>query len=527
MFAATASGQLPPGKSRVDESPYLTVGREELNRGHFETAVVAFQKARAEDSDDPEAPLGLAQALNHLGRHEEAAEAARASLVCWRALESVEADRPDIPAFEAKVEFELGYALYHLRQYPAAIEELERARDRCPTDGYVRFTLGLALYYSGNRHDDAAAEFSRAIDLAPPLADSARAMRGLCYRRLGRIEEARRDLSELAALKTDSALAAPSRSLLDVLHGGVSARSTTGVTLSALTWYEHDSNLLLSPDSGGQRPSRQSDHGLGFLGNLAWRPESAPRWVLAYSLFTKVYADTQELDLLGNLGSISYDALWSGEAPAEGVRRGSGAEGDGTDFTPGEARLKFQIETMYYHLDWEAYLWRNAVLGRLEIPFGSNWAGRLELRAGHKGFQDSSNDRFDGPDYGGRLGWELHDVERTRALVLEYHAVVEETDAKEFDNLAQDVGVSVRIGLPGDWEISGTGSYGWREYANRDALLGTQRSDRWASLTVGLSKAITEDVRVALEWTHTDQDSNVNAFEYDRDLVLLSAWFRF
>ena len=126
-------------------------------------ATEQFQQAVALDPQYADAHFHLGVALAEGARWGEAATAYRKAL----SLPTL-----TVPHFTHQ---NLGLALYHLRQYPEAEEQLRFAIGLEPQMGLAYYNLGLVLAAQGRR-EDARLAFTRARDLGPetPFGEAAR-----------------------------------------------------------------------------------------------------------------------------------------------------------------------------------------------------------------------------------------------------------------------------------------------------------------------------------------------------------------
>lgn len=103
---------------------------------------------------------------------------------------------------EAYERFMEGQALLSRRDAPAAIDELERARDLEPEQGSIREALARA-YFGARRFTEAEAEFTKAVEL-DPVNDYAHFGIGMCAMRTGDPDRARGHLKLATVMRPDS-----------------------------------------------------------------------------------------------------------------------------------------------------------------------------------------------------------------------------------------------------------------------------------------------------------------------------------
>lgn len=143
------------------------------------------------------------------------------------------------------------------------------------------------------------------------------------------------------------------------------------------------------------------------------------------------------------------------------------------------------------------------------ITSGTFKVGRLK-----KDFESSQFEDFSGTSWEGTLSW----APRTYSKFDFYTARTanEATGLGEFI-LSDIYGVS--------WDHAWT-SY-WNTNVNlrhqRDAYQGFDRTDNWTSVGLKVGYKFRRWLTLGAEYTHTNRNSNINAFEYDKNLYLLTA----
>jgi len=150
-------------------------GRALYALDRFQASLAALEQALAIDRQPGRAHLGMAQALEALGRAAEAERQFR------RAVELGAGASADL---DPRLHF--GIFLYRQGRTEEAIGRLRSARPSART----HYNLGRALFQQG-RLDEAERQLRDAIRLDPAYAEAHLQLAGL-YRRLGRVEDAER-----------------------------------------------------------------------------------------------------------------------------------------------------------------------------------------------------------------------------------------------------------------------------------------------------------------------------------------------
>ena len=142
----TRSGELDGTAVR----PLVNLSRIQNDRGDFEAALEAAQRALDLDRSDPTALFLEGRSLHNLGEHDEAAESLRRSL--------------EIDPEDGYVWNLLGLSFLIQDSEVEALEAFERASSLEGEVAYIQNNLGMALERNGRR-SDAVAAYRRAVEL--------------------------------------------------------------------------------------------------------------------------------------------------------------------------------------------------------------------------------------------------------------------------------------------------------------------------------------------------------------------------
>ncbi len=200
--AADADPFTPSSSTPAGESPDRR--RDAIGAfaaGDYASAREFYQSAVEKNPNDAEAHNNLAQALERLGRVDDAIAHFQ------RAVTLV----PDKWAFR----FNLAHALSAAEQWDRAVAEYRQAVKLFPADYATQYNLALALYKKG---DPAAAvpEFEKAIALGPNEATYHFSL-GMTYEKLGRIADAVREYRKFLEMDPSSPDAAKLKSHIEEL----------------------------------------------------------------------------------------------------------------------------------------------------------------------------------------------------------------------------------------------------------------------------------------------------------------------
>ena len=111
----------------------------------------------------------------------------------------------------------------------------------------------------------------------------------------------------------------------------------------------------------------------------------------------------------------------------------------------------------------------------------------------------------------------------------------------EYSFQAHEGQLGFRLLLPFEFAFEAFGSYAWQPYRNRSTypdpedvffrlqypLSGKDRSDDVARVDLVLERPVTDYLMLSLRYAYFDNASNVDVFDYNRELLGVYATFRF
>jgi len=214
----TAGAPTPPPAAPADVDPFTPTSSSSAaaapDRRHDAAGAFAagdftsmrdfYQAAVDKNPSDAEAHNGLAQALEHLGRVNDAVAHFQ------RAVTLV----PDKWAYRSN----LAHALSAAEQWERAVAEYRQAVKLFPADYATQYNLALALYKKGDA-SAAVPEFEKAIALGPNEASYHFSL-GMTCEKLGRITDAVREYRKFLEMDPSSPDAAELKSHVEELTAG-------------------------------------------------------------------------------------------------------------------------------------------------------------------------------------------------------------------------------------------------------------------------------------------------------------------
>lgn len=495
----------PAGSEEIPGQVYdllMAKGVHAMNQGRFEEAGTLFKDVLKTKPRDFAASYRLGVALRSLGRYRPALE----MLNTAAALD---------PAYQG-VHLDLGITLYHLEQWEDAQTELLAAEAAEPPLGSRH---GLTQYYLGlthqkqQRYQEAAGRFLRAAALSRELEPNARYYAGVAFYRMGRLEEARDELETVLRIGASSPETESSRELLQSLEEGGPKEKRLSLSLSL--GGQMDSNVILLPD-GSPLPSGISDKSdLRMVGTFG----------AGFGLFRFARWD-------GDAGYHFYQSLHR-DLDAFNVQS---HDADLT-LTHHPSSRPYRIAFLYRFsgalVDQESYLRSHAAGLTFDHSSTPSRLGRLEYRYRNKDVLESEsfpgNENRTGINHsvGFARYWILSEKKSNVHAGYTYDRDITRGDDWDYQGHSLNFGVTLPpFGLPAgrEWfQPSLEAEVTLKKYDHPNSFSNKtppdQREDVIQIYTLTLRREFTPWLSASAQYLYNVNDSNIDAFDYDRRVV--------
>jgi tetratricopeptide (TPR) repeat protein len=413
----------------------------------------------------------------------------------------------------------LAIALYNLEQDRAALEALERAERLDPTDPLVLYYQGL-VYQRLKDYERAPGRFLRAMALSPDLAHSAHYFSGVAYYQRGAYEEAKEAFEAAIAAQPASALSQSAQDFLRQMQNlppPQPKRWTLEVTFSA----EWDTNVVLLPNdtqppAGSTGISQKQDYRTVLYGRGEYRAIQTEQWAAgaSYGLYQSWHRTLSGFDVedhsptaflryhrgpLWLTAEYVYNYTLVGRAPyliANAAQVLATHEEGARTFT--------QLEFRYQYKDFQH--------GRFPLNSardGINWLGGVSqylLFAGGEG-------RF-------RLGY-VFDTDLTGGGSPTVAPLPGELAPADWAYRGNRVITSLELPPVYTAELDMAFEYYRVNYLHPNSLSLdglTRRQDRIYAFTATLSRDFARYFTAALQYSYTRDQSNIEAFDWNRSI---------
>lgn len=493
VVAATLSVALPASASEQSEA--LTArALVALEQGDQVQATALLEQAVAADPEDAVAHYHRGVAYARQGRTQEAIGDLEAALRL----------RPDLD----EAALELGIALVESGRSAEAGRWLEQARGRPALAGQAEFFLGIAALRA-ERYDEASASFVRARAADPTLEATSRYYQGVADFRRGDRVAAREQFAAVQQQAPQTAVGREAAAFLEVLRAG----EGSGTRLYGSVTLQYDSNVVLAPAEGLPDPaiSGQADGRVAInVGGVyeLWRNERT-RVSVGYDFYQDLQFELTDYNVQDNRPTILVSH----------------------DFGP--FRGAFLTQYDFYLLETSAWMQSVTAMPMLVFPQGDIGRTELYVRFQWRDYLLQSFEILDGYNYSGGIRQAFYLGAPGRELWASFEADSQDSDSLdgqlyEYDGVQAEL--AVRWPLP--WTSMAQVGYRYRREVYNDASAifvptGPARLDNEHRAGLALRKELTDMLAFVVGWVGTWNQSNKQAFEYDRQIASLGVEVRY
>jgi tetratricopeptide (TPR) repeat protein len=470
-----------------------------------EAELERLNAAAALHPEDFDLAWARAGALRRAGREEEAIAAFRALAVRR-------------PGARARSQLEVGILLHQQGDAAAALDALDDALALDPRLHAARLHRALALQALG-RHAEAARELAFLARVSPELEEEARLLGAVVELSRGERDSGREALRQLADVAPESQASGRARELLERLDRPVRpASSSPRGSLWLRAGGEFDSNVTL--DSGASLAGVSTDSsderltwGAGFVGRALAR-----EW--------------GSLDLGYGYGETAHEDLAQFDLQTHQVFAALGLAG------PRSTHLRLDALASDAHLASDRYLRSWTVRPNLLVPLGARLGvGRIYAEAERRSYHEQpvfSSLVRDGTAYA--LGVEQYaplpwpeGAQASLGLAVGRTNTEASRDlfgfAGDYDDRNGRLSASVLVPLGDRFDLRlGAGATRYR-YLHRNLIDGISSADPHRRRDTALQGNATlgwnfaRGLRVELRWQGIDNRSNVEAYDYERNIT--------
>lgn len=469
--------------TKADEN-LLDKGIAEYKAENYEEALEIFLEAKKEGKDSSRVSYYLGLAYKQTGNLKEAVVNLR---------DAASLTPPVNDAYAELIE-----VLYNMNELKEAGEWIAKAEKENVRPAHVAYLKGLVLAKEG-RTDEAIASFKKAKELDRSLAQSADLQTAVLLAEGKKYSEARESLKAVIAVDPSSDIASFAREYDQAVTRAMESYKTW--RLRAGIAYQYDDNVILKPTNiSADQVTGESDSSVVAAFRVDYyTPLKNGPWFFKgqYYLYSNTYFRTFTHDLF--VQSVSL--------------------------VPGRS-LKNGAVTLPVYFD---YLWLNERGFVSALAFKPTYTrvvkpGHIcQITAGvlKRDFLQApvnEDEDRDGNVYSLAAGY-IHPFSGGRGVFnARYEFSKDEADGRNWDNKGNRINMGVLVPFKTGVKIDFSGEIFLQDYENTHTVATKTRKDRTYYTAAMLIWELTKKINLNIQYSYTRGDSNIAAFDYERNV---------
>ncbi|MDD5455153.1 MAG: tetratricopeptide repeat protein [Candidatus Ratteibacteria bacterium] len=481
VFCFSSASVFPADFSEIDKE--LKSGILSLQIGDYEDALGNFQKVLDLDPVNSDAYYYLGMTYSQMEEFDKAVSYYEKALKL----------NPEL----AKAHFQVAVAYYQQKQYANALRSLSKAEKYLPQDAMVYYYQG-ATYYSMKKYYKSVAPFEKVKKLDPALTVLSYYWQGVALFQQGLYIEAEKLLREVKRLSAESQLGNSADEFLDAIE-----KRTKPLSVKASLGVEYDDNVTLQPvDEDVSEISDKEDEravvNLKFSGRKFLEPGEFGAY---YSFYQSLHQDLTEYNVQGHTGSLYF----------------------ASNLRPFQPYIQYSYD--YYFVDNDKYLEKHTIIPSLNISVASPHITQVYFQYEKFNYLiDFDEDEYDRSADANALGvnqyFSIVDGKGYIKIGAEYKN--NDAEGDDWDYYGSKIRLTVYSPTPVDKmsvEIGGEQSYS--NFDNEDSFFEKTRKDTYLSGWIELMYKLNDNWGVGLNYKHINNNSNIDFYEYQRNITSL------
>lgn len=496
--AATSAPGAPSAKeSQPSKYRSLLSGMEAYQKGEYQKALDEFLKASILFPDDPDIPFYIGLTHLQLNKPQEAIPYFKATL------------QKDPEYLNAH--FQLGTALAQTKAFKEAAEHLERVYQKDPQKENLGYFLGFSHYRLGE-YQKALTYLEQGKTNDPNIANLTKFYIGLSKQQLGRTEEAKATLTEVAALGQTSPLSAPSERIIEMMEG--KQRPSKRFDFQGDLKLQYDDNLILVPSTNvfNLRGRNQKSFGEALYLNGAYFFSRSPDWEssISYGFFGSINNDIKGQDVQDHI--LSLDSLHRTEVGS----------------MPLNLRLTYTFDTLSSGNRW--FLSRQTIRPMVSLAENDNHLTALQYTLQLKRFhEDPAVEEEKRTGTNNELGFVhfVHWENFKNYIKFGYFYDNEDAKGANWDYLGNKVVGGFQftpaegLRLTFDYEKKGY------NYPKLNTVFAINRKDNENVYTLGISKDLSKEFTLHVDYLRRISHSNIPLFDFSKNVYAVGVTYSY
>jgi len=386
---------------------------------------------------------------------------------------------------------------------------MNRAEKERVNLGRLSFLKGLILLKE-RKEKEALKAFKKAKELDPSLSQSSDIQIARIYARQKRFSEAKESLKAVITVDPTSETASFAKEYEDALARTVQKYKPW--TFTAGVAYQYDDNSLLKPSKGipGVNISGEKDSSVATTLRFVYTPLLKEPWVFfgQYYSYTNTYFDNHRINLINQSISLT---------PGYNFNRG-------VLTLPVSFSYLWLREKEYMHVTQTRPTVHYMISPDHIVQLSTGYTRREMLRSPPN--HDRKEDR-DGNIWSISTGY-LHPFQGGKGILnFHYEFSGDNTEGRNWENWGNRFTLGLIFPIIEKVSLLASGDILLQDYQHTHTFYGMERSDRIYYGSTGVRWEILKGLKLNLQYSYTRADSNIDVYEYRRNLVLLGVEYTF
>ncbi len=388
------------------------------------------------------------------------------------------------------------------KDYTRAIENFKAALKEKPDNPSANLYLGIALCNSGNEKEGEKL-LKKALKLEP-LSARTNLELGILYYKRGIYDEAKDFFEAVKNLSPGTDLSDMAKDYIREIERKEKRGKITekNWAFSLTGGLQYDSNVVLEPSDGTlpQGISRKSDwRGIIYL-DAKYTPALTDNFTIGptYSFYQSIHRELDDFNVQQHLPGIILNFAIS------------------DNFT---IRTHYTYE--YTTVGKEEYLSAHTIFPMLVISEGKGFFTALNYRYQQKDFKNTplfeTNTERNGSN--NLIGITQYICISRATLSLGYSHDVDTTDKNYWSYRGNSGNLDLRFDLGEKWVLDLSGKYYQKDYKAEYPGTTEKRKDKTMTYSANLTKTLGSKFDITAGWLYEKNDSNIDIFEYKRDIL--------
>ena len=473
----------------------IDIGIKEYKAENYEEALEILTKAKSQQPDSSLIAFYLGLTFKQMGNFREATGQFKEAL------------RLSPPANDAYPE--LIETLYFLNEIKEAKDWMNKAEKEGVKPGRLSYLKGLILLKE-REEKGALKAFKKAKELDSSLSQASDIQIARIYARQKRFPEAKESLKAVISVDPASETASFAKEYEDALARSVKKYKPWSV-IAGVT-YQFDDNVVLKPSRRipDLNISGEKDSSIVTTLRFIYTPLLKEPWVFTgqYTSYTNTYFNNHKVNLINQSVSLT---------PGYNFNRGV--------FTlPVSFSYLWLREKEYMHLTQTRPTVYLMISPDHIVQLSTGYIRREMLRSPPN---HDRNEERDGNIWSLSPGY-LRPFKGGKGLFyFHYEFSDDNTEGKNWENIGNRFTLGLILPIVEKVSLSLSGDILLQDYRHTHTFYGMERSDRIYYGSTGIRWEMLKGLKLNLQYGHTRADSNIDVYEYRRNVVQLGVEYTF